>query len=74
MRNYTEAVSKLARHYQKCPSQITEEEIRILKLYWMRTRVGQMSTLFRALKLLYTRRLTNHTRWIDYKGQRRKRP
>ncbi|MBK8819788.1 MAG: phage integrase N-terminal SAM-like domain-containing protein [Saprospiraceae bacterium] len=28
IRNYTEAVSKLARHYQKCPSQITEEEIR----------------------------------------------
>ncbi|MBK8820804.1 MAG: hypothetical protein IPN49_17590 [Saprospiraceae bacterium] len=28
MRNYTEAVSKLARHYKKCPSQITEEEIR----------------------------------------------
>ncbi|MBK8820463.1 MAG: phage integrase N-terminal SAM-like domain-containing protein [Saprospiraceae bacterium] len=29
IRNYTEAVSKLARHYKKCPSQITEEEIRI---------------------------------------------
>ncbi|MBK8820803.1 MAG: hypothetical protein IPN49_17585 [Saprospiraceae bacterium] len=22
-----------------------------------------------ALKLLYTKTLTNHTRWIDYKGQ-----
>ncbi|MBK6565956.1 MAG: site-specific integrase [Saprospiraceae bacterium] len=71
IRNYTEAVSKLARHYKKCPSQITEEEIRdFLKVVLDENKSwSHVNIIQSALKLLYTKTLDQ-----SYKVDRLQRP
>jgi integrase/recombinase XerD len=71
IRNYTEAVSGLARHCQKCPSQITEEEIRdYLKAVLDENKSwSHINIIQSAIKLLYTKTLDQ-----SYKIDRLQRP
>lgn len=70
-RNYVEAVKQLACHYNKCPSEITEEEIRdFLKiLVDKKNSWSHVNIIQSAIKLLYTKTLNQ-----AYKVERLQRP